>query len=321
MVLDMRATLITHGDRYPAILTRRSALPEWTTDAWSQKERQMKTSLKVVVATLLATATAAAIPACSRDLPTTPGDKPNAGVALLAVPPNDDFQNAVVITGLPFTHSVNTTTATAAPDDPSVDCAIEGHTVWYTFSATKNTRVNLYTGGSSYDPGVAVFTRAGAQFTPVSCISNYPSLTFNAIAGTTYYIMVASTFEETSGDLVLTADVGIEVGITIDPVGTVTRAGVVTITGKLTCSKPAFFELGAALQQGDVVISQGGLFASSDCNRRFRWEAQATGENGLVRPGKAEITAGALFTAGATTEERHAGPVTRTVHLRRARER
>jgi hypothetical protein len=277
----------------------------------------MKPPFKLVVATLLATALAA----CSEDLPTTPADKPDAGVTLLAAPPNDDFQNAVVITGLPFTHSVNTTTATAAPDDPSNNCEIEGHTVWYKFSATKNTRVNLFTGASSYDPGVAVFTRAGDQFTPVNCNPIYPSLTFNAIAGTTYYIMVGSTFEGTSGDLVLTADVGMEVGITIDPVGTVTRAGVVTITGRLTCSKSAFFELGAALQQGDVVISQGGFFASSNCDRRFRWEAQATGENGQVRPGKATVTAIALLTADATAEERHAGPVTRTVLLRKARER
>lgn len=281
----------------------------------------MNPSLKVVVATLLATATAFSIPACSKDLPTTPADKPDAGVALLAVPTNDDFQNAVVISRLPFTHSVNTTTATAAPDDPSNRCEIEGHTVWYKFSATKNTRVNLFSGASSYDPGVAVFTRADGQFTLVGCNFIPSSMTFNAIAGTTYYIMVGSTFEETSGNLVLTADVGIEVGITIDPVGTVTRAGVVTISGKLTCSKPAFFELGGAFQQGDVVISQGGFFASSDCDRRFRWEAQATGENGQIRPGKAEITAVALLTADATTEERHAGPVTRTVLLRKARER
>jgi hypothetical protein len=277
----------------------------------------MKPPFKVVVATLFATALAA----CSKDLPTTPADNPNAGVTLLAVPANDDFQNAIDITGLPFTHSVNTTTATAGPDDPSSSCEIEGHTVWYKFTPTRNTRVNLFTGASSYDPGVAVFTRAGVQFTPVSCNPIYPSLTFNAIAGTTYYIMVGSTFEETSGDLVLTADVGMEVGITIDPVGTVTRAGVVTITGRLTCSKPAFFELGAALQQGDVVISQGGFFASSNCDRRFRWEAQATGENGQIRPGKATVTATALLTADATTEERHAGPVTRTVLLRKARER
>jgi hypothetical protein len=275
----------------------------------------MKPPFKVVVATLMATALA-----CSKDLPTTPGDKPSAGVTLLAAPPNDDFQNAALITGLPFTHSVNTTTATAAPDDPSSSCEIEGHTVWYKFSATKNTRVNLFTGASSYDPGVAVFTRAGAQFTAVNCNPIYPSLTFNAVAGTTYYIMVGSTFEGTSGNLVLTADVGMEVGITIDPVGTVTREGAVTITGKLTCSKPAFFELGAALQQGTVVISQGGLFASSDCDRRFRWEAQATGDNGRIMAGKATVTAIALLTADATTEERHAGPVTRIVRLRKARE-
>jgi hypothetical protein len=283
----------------------------------------MKPSFKGVVATLLAGAIAGSMPACSKDLPTAPVEKDNAGVSLLAVPPNDDFQNAVAITGLPFTHSVNTTAATAAPDDPSgpENCDIEGHTVWYKFTATKNIRLNVFTGASSYDPGVAVFTRAGDQFTRVSCNFIPSSMTFDAVAGTTYYIMVGSTSEGTSGNLVLTADVGLKVGITIDPVGTVTRAGVVTITGTLTCSKPAFFELGAALQQGDVVISQGGLFASSNCDRRFRWEAQATGDNGQVKPGRAIVTATALLTADATTEERHAGPVTRTVRLRNARER
>ena len=36
-----------------------------------------------------------------------------------AIPPNDDFNNATVISGLPFTDYLDTSDATTAADDPS----------------------------------------------------------------------------------------------------------------------------------------------------------------------------------------------------------
>jgi hypothetical protein len=46
------------------------------------------------------------------------GEKP-VGCVYRSPPANDDFNNALVVTGLPFSHSVNTSHAPTASDDPS----------------------------------------------------------------------------------------------------------------------------------------------------------------------------------------------------------
>jgi hypothetical protein len=49
-----------------------------------------------------------------------------------AAPPNDDCANATLIASLPFSDTVDTTTATSAPGDPS-QCygGVGTHSVWY----------------------------------------------------------------------------------------------------------------------------------------------------------------------------------------------
>jgi hypothetical protein len=50
-----------------------------------------------------------------------------ASPAIAQPPANDDFDNATVVPGLPFTDQLNTTEATTAADDP--DCFGQGATV------------------------------------------------------------------------------------------------------------------------------------------------------------------------------------------------
>jgi hypothetical protein len=92
--------------------------------------------------------------------------------------------------------------------------------------------------------------------------------------------------------------------------------GVVVISGTVTCSRPAFFELGAAVQQRKAFASQGSLGTSGDCDGVTRWEGEVVAEEGRFVGGPAEVSAGALFTASGTSEERHGGPVSATVRLR-----
>jgi hypothetical protein len=272
----------------------------------------MSPPFKAIAVTLLAGVIAGSMTACSKDLPTEPADRPGAGAAqpgvfLQAAPANDDFGNAVVITALPFNHSVNTSEATAAADDPIVEvCNLGDHTVWYRFTPTGNLRINVNTVASRPDQGISVFTGTRGNLTRVGC-SDYGGVTFEAIAGKTYFFMIGTPAGQPGGNLVLNVDVGMEVGVTIDPVGTVNPStGVATISGTVTCSRSAFFELGGAVQQGEASASQGSLFAAGDCDDVTPWEGEVAAENGRFEPGQAEVSVSAWFTADATTEERPA---------------
>ncbi len=72
-----------------------------------------------------------------------------ASTAVAAPPANDDFDNATLVPGLPFSDAIDTTDATTAADDP--DCAGQGPTVWYAFTPSEDTEVAANTFGSDYD--------------------------------------------------------------------------------------------------------------------------------------------------------------------------
>jgi hypothetical protein len=287
----------------------------------------MDSLIRALAATLLVGVMAIPMTGCAKDLATGPADRAGVrgaqlDVSLQAIPANDDFDNAIAITALPFTSSLNTSEATTAADDPLDDetCgfnSIGGHTVWYRFSPTQNLRINASTVGSDFDPNVFVYTGTRGNLTRIACNFLPGSLTFEALAGETYFLVVGPNGEDPGGNLAFRVDQSLEAGVTIDPVGTVNpRTGVATITGTVTCSQSAFFELGGEVQQRKVVASQGSLFASSDCDGVTSWEGEVVGENGRLVPGKAEVSAGALFTSNVTTEERQAAPVTAIVFLR-----
>jgi hypothetical protein len=272
-----------------------------------------------IAASLLAGVIAGSIGACSKDLATAPADSPadvQSGVSLLAAPLNDDFANAVVISSLPFDHTVNTSEATTASDDPTVQfCNVSDHTVWYRFTPTANLRINANTVRSRPDQGLEIFTGTRGHLTSVAC-SDYGSATFEAVAGTTYYIMIGTLAGQPGGDLFLNVDLGLAVGVTIDRVGTFSRStGVARITGTVTCSHSTFFEVGGAVQQRKASAGQGSLFATSDCNGVTRWEAEVTAETGRFKAGPAEVTVHGFFTSNRTTEERHTDAAA-TVKLR-----
>jgi hypothetical protein len=275
---------------------------------------------------LLAGVVAGSMIACSKDLPSGPahddeGLETGSGAAAKLRPVNDDFNDALVISALPFTHRVSTIDARTSHDDPLNDetCgfgSIGGHTVWYQFTPSENIRVNASTSGSSFDPNVFVYTGTQGDLTRVTCNFLPRSATFDAVAGQTYFFLVGSSGAEPGGNLVFTVSASIEVGVTIDPVGTIDPStGVVTITGTVTCSSSAFFELGAAVQQGNAQASQGSLFDAGSCSGVSPWRGEVQAENGRFVPGTVEVSADALFTANATTEERHGTAEPTTVRL------
>ena len=273
---------------------------------------------------LLAGILAGSMIACSKDLPSGPahdvGEGQSAASSKLR-PANDDFDDAVVISALPFTDRVSTSDARTSRDDPLNDetCgfgSIGGHTVWYQFTPSENIRVNASTAGSDFYPNIFVYTGTRGNLTRVGCNFLPSSMTFEALAGETYFLLAGSSGSEPGGNLVFTVDRSIEVGVTIDPVGSVDPStGIATITGTVTCSRSAFFELGGAAQQRTVQASQGSLFASGGCDGVTHWQGEVQAENGRFVPGTAEVSADALFTANATSEERHGTAPPTTVQL------
>jgi hypothetical protein len=120
--------------------------------------------------------------------------------AALAQPANDDFDSATVIGALPFSDSTSTVDATVAADDPF--CNSSEHTVWYSFTPTRDGLIRADTVGSDHDTNLAVYTGSRGALSEVACAFFPPQVTFNATANTTYFFMVGSTFGVPGGTLV-----------------------------------------------------------------------------------------------------------------------
>jgi hypothetical protein len=115
-------------------------------------------------------------------------------------PRNDDFDEATVIPGLPFTDTLDTRGATTASDEPG-SCGNKS-TVWYAITPTASQRIDLDTDGSSYGTQIGVYTGSRDALTLVACGGNQ-GVSFAATAGTTYHIQVVST--DGGGGLVFNA--------------------------------------------------------------------------------------------------------------------
>lgn len=108
-------------------------------------------------------------------------------------PANDDLANPSIIASLPFSDSLDITLATKEPGEPS-HCGSppQGQSVWYSFTPTTNMVISVNTAGSSFsNANLTIFQAMGPGFEGLTFVNNGcfgTSLTFNAQAGTTYYI-------------------------------------------------------------------------------------------------------------------------------------
>ncbi len=122
------------------------------------------------------------------------------------VPPaNDDFVQALGITALPFSHTVDTLTATTELDEPALDCLGQEtgaiSTVWYSFTPDEDTYLLADTEGSDfYGPFIAAYEGTSLlDLEPVACAGpSYPHtmLAFEAAAGHTYFFQVGGVESE-----------------------------------------------------------------------------------------------------------------------------
>ncbi len=122
---------------------------------------------------------------------------------------NNLCSNPTVIASLPFVDSVSTRYADESAGDPVLACVGEPkyNTIWYSLTLSSSVSVGIDTSGSNYDTVVAVYTGGCDSLVNVVCDNDSGDngasrLAFDAAAGTTYIIEVASYFSG-GGDLSL----------------------------------------------------------------------------------------------------------------------
>jgi hypothetical protein len=126
------------------------------------------------------------------------GIDPGEGVANLTIvqrPSNDDFAGAKVLGGWSATDTVNTTLATREIGEPD-HSELGGRSVWYSWTSPSTGPASVSTVGSDFDTLLGVYTGATlGTLATVSTRDDYPistraTVTFSAVAGTTYRIAV-----------------------------------------------------------------------------------------------------------------------------------
>jgi hypothetical protein len=93
-----------------------------------------------------------------------------------AQPANDNCASQTVIASLPFSVSLDVSSATSEPGDPYVPCgsftsdidALSG-SVWYQFTASEELVLDIDTAGSDYETVVAVWGGGCGVFDRLAC--------------------------------------------------------------------------------------------------------------------------------------------------------
>jgi hypothetical protein len=213
--------------------------------------------------------------------------------------PNDD--EPTVVSSLPFSETVDVTEATANSTDP--ECHESSHTVWYSYTSARDTRIEVDTSGSNWDTVVGVYQ--GADLTRILC-TDYPVARFNAKASKTYWMMIGSWYGGPALDLVLTIDEApppLRVDARIAGKGRIAKmTGAARLAVGVRCTDDA-----TAYASGRVKQRQGDRIVTASFSRRIgcgtRWaDARITAvpKDRVFRAGKAVVN---LKVSAYTNEE------------------
>jgi hypothetical protein len=163
-----------------------------------------------------------------------------AGPAHAAAPSNDDFDNATIITSVPYSGASSTVEATRAPGEDDPYCGGYDASVWWSFTPSADTTIVVDTAGSDFDTILSAVsgTRDALNWITCNVDSRYGSqseVKLRVSAGTTYHFMVGG-LEHATGAVVLNVLPALtNVTLTVDKRGTVDRHGRVTVHGSVTC--------------------------------------------------------------------------------------
>ena len=203
---------------------------------------------------------------------------PTASTASAAPPDNDDISGATVLGPVPFHLEQDTTEATTSAEEAAFNdfCGAPAfeHAVWFTATAIADNYVVADVTASDYSAGILVLTGEPGNLTPLICQPG--TVSGPVVAGETIYLVVFGdgVSEATSGHLVLDtylAPPPPSVDVTIDPRGTVDKAGVAHVSGTVSCTSDdpegILFDVSGSFSSGSAGGSSMGSSAPSSSRR------------------------------------------------------
>lgn len=247
---------------------------------------------------------------------------------------NDEVAGATPISTLPFNFRQDVTGATASPTDPA-QCW-NGFTVWYSLTAPVGGVIRVQASGPfrTVPGGAAVFAGTPEDLVPLGCgqegaIVDPQWVDASVTAGQTLYIMTGASGQPVSD----TTDPGYPttilldvrylspkptiIGFSVDPVGTVTKSGRVTVTGTIRCDIPAaesYVTVNMTQTWKRATASGSGANSVTCDNSRRYWSVQVSSAT-AIRFGTGQAAVESLATAGGDQGGSEAG-ANATVKLR-----
>jgi hypothetical protein len=249
------------------------------------RERRLRTGFVALVVTGVAIGVALAGPAAAQ-------------------PSNDDFDAATAISTLPYSETIDMSTATAAADDPHPNC-MNGvaASVWYTYSTASDALVELDTiGSSSVFNTVAVYTGTRGSLNLVGCsFFGQNFVGFTAKAGTAYHVMVARDVFGGFGSVEFHVKAGpIIGGFAVNSQAAVSHAsGIATVSGTVSCTPAGNAAVSGTLSQrlSRLVVASGAFNVQVACTPgQTAWSAQVVAGAGLpFASGHADVNTTAMY--------------------------
>lgn len=224
-----------------------------------------------------------------------------AGAGLAAAAPgNDAYAGRTTIGSVPFTATVDTSTATTDADDAELNATCGAPatdaSVWYQYTAPASGALIIDVSGSNYPAGVLVGTGGPGGWTIEACGPGAVALA--TTAGQTYSILLIDDQSDGGGNggtlqlSVTEAPPQPIVDVTVDQNGLFNRqTGSATVSGTVTCTGgPSQFSLvQTELRQKRgrfTVIAIGGLEVTCDATTR-PWSVELVSPNGPFGRGEA----------------------------------
>jgi hypothetical protein len=209
--------------------------------------------------------------------------------------PNDTFEQATVISSVPFLDALDTTGATTEPVDfeardacgfPSFQLAAS---VWYVYTPLTDRVVTVDTFGSSYTAGVAVVTGSPGSLSAVNCFTVIGR--FTPVPGGTYYIGISDIQNLRGGSLNVSVTAP-ELGGTVDKFGRIDpQTGEATLTGTITCTANLSGDVFLTLTQrsGQTTVTGSGSTTLICNGREQTWSITLQPTGGSFKNGGATV--------------------------------